>query len=302
LLFTTPNIAQAISGAILFEETLFDKTQDGKDLVQSLRDAGIILGIKVDQGTKHLPGTDDETYTQGLTNLDQRCAAYYKVGCRFAKWRAVLRISKNTPSPLAIKENAEGLARYASVCQANGLVPIVEPEILMDGEHSIEICQYWTEKVIAACYKALSDAHVLLEGTLLKPNMVLPGKGCKKKATVAEIARATVTALQRTVPPAVPGIVFLSGGQSEEEATQMLNAMNSLNLGVRPWALSFSYGRALQKTAIKTWAGKKENVKAAQDAFLIRAKANGAATLGKYKGEAASASASESSYVANYKY
>ena len=208
LLFTTPGLSQYISGTILYEETLFDKTDDGKDLVQPLRDAGILLGIKVDLGTKHLPGTDDETYTQGLTDLDKRCDTYYKAGCRFAKWRAVLRISQNTPSPLAIKENAETLAKYAAICQAHGLVPIVEPEILMDGEHSLEVCQYWTERVVSACYTALNEQLVLLEGTLLKPNMCLPGKQSKGgKVSVEDCARATVEALQRTVPPAVPAVV-----------------------------------------------------------------------------------------------
>jgi len=303
LLFTTKGISQYLSGVILFEETLFEKTEDGKvDLVQSLKDQGIILGIKVDLGTKHLPGTDDETYTQGLTDLDKRCQTYYKAGARFAKWRAVLKISANTPSPLAIHENAYTLAKYAAICQANGLVPIVEPEILMDGEHSLAINQYWTEKVLAAVYKALNDNHVLLEGTLLKPNMCLPGKQSKEKFDAAKIAVATVTALQRTVPPAVPGITFLSGGMSEEEATVALNALNAMPLGHRPWSLTFSYGRALQKTVLKVWSGKKENFDKAQAALLLRAKANSLAQLGKYAGEAATESAKESSYVQSYKY
>jgi len=302
LLFTSKSLGQYISGVILFEETLYEKDENGVELVKYLKDEGIILGIKVDLGTKHLPGTDDETYTQGLTDLDKRCQTYYKAGCRFAKWRAVLRISENTPSPLAIHENAYGLAQYAAVCQANGLVPIVEPEILMDGNHSIQVCQYWTEKVVSACYKALSDHHVLLEGTLLKPNMVLPGKGAKDQADVKTVAAATVQALQRSVPPAVPGIMFLSGGQSEESASVHLNALNALELGVRPWSLSFSYGRALQKTCIKTWAGKKENVAAAQALFLTRCRANSHAQLGKYTGDAANKTAQESSYQANYKY
>jgi len=303
LLFTTPNLQQHISGVILFEETLFDKDPaTGKLLVQPLIDAGIVLGIKVDQGTKHLPGTDNETYTQGLTDLDVRCKKYYAAGCRFAKWRAVLRISENTPSPLSIQETAQTLAKYAAICQANGLVPIVEPEILMDGSHNLAIGQYWTEQTVSACYRALSEQHVILEGTLLKPNMVLPGKQSAQKATIEQAARATVEALQRTVPPAVPGVTFLSGGQSEEEATQHLNALNALSLGQRPWALTFSYGRALQKTVIKTWSGKKENVKAAQQALTVRARANGQAALGQYKGDANSATASQSTYVKDYKY
>lgn len=303
LLFTTPGLEQHISGVILFEETLFDKdASSGKLLVQPLKDRGILLGIKVDQGTKHLPGTDNETYTQGLTDLDVRCKKYYAAGCRFAKWRAVLRIAENCPSPLSIKETANTLASYAAICQANGLVPVVEPEILMDGAHTIEICQYWTEKVVSACYKALSDAHVILEGTLLKPNMVLPGKQSGQKVTPERAAAATVQALQRSTPPAVPGITFLSGGQSEEEATVHLNAMNALALGARPWKLSFSYGRALQKTVLKVWGGKKENFEAAQKALTVRARANGMASIGKYTGDANSATASASSYVKDYKY
>jgi len=275
----------------------------GKDLlIQPLLDQGILLGIKVDKGTKHLPSTDNETYTQGLTDLDQACASYYKAGCRFAKWRATLQISSNTPSPLAIQENAHTLAQYAAICQANGLVPVVEPEILMDGDHSLYVCQYWTEKVLAACYKALSDANVLLEGTLLKPNMVLPGEGCKDKYSTSQIATATVRALQRTVPPAVPGVTFLSGGQTEEQATTNLNGMNSLNLGARPWALTFSYGRALQQSCLQAWGGKKENFEKGQEALLTRARANSAAQLGKYEGGSASGSSNQSLFVKDYSY
>jgi fructose-bisphosphate aldolase class I len=237
-----------------------------------------------------------------LTDLDVRCKKYYAAGCRFAKWRAVLRISENTPSPLSIQETAQTLAKYAAICQANGLVPIVEPEILMDGAHSLAICQYWTEQTVSACYRALSEQHVLLEGTLLKPNMVLPGKQGGAHASLEQAARATVESLQRTVPPAVPGVTFLSGGQSEEEATVLLNALNAQPLGSRPWALTFSYGRALQKTVLKVWAGKKENVKAAQEALTVRARANGQAAKGLYKGDANSASAAQSAYVKDYKY
>jgi fructose-bisphosphate aldolase class I len=224
---------------------------------------------------------------------------YYAAGARFAKWRAVVRISKNTPSPHSIQETAWSLASYASICQQNGLAPIVEPEILMDGPHSLEVCQYWTEKVVSACYKALSDQNVILEGTLLKPNMVINGQDSDQKVTTEQIAKATVQALQRSVPPAVPGIMFLSGGQSEEEASERLNALNALELGPRPWRLSFSYGRALQASCLKAWQGKPENVKAAQEAFLVRAKANSEAQLGKYKGSGA---AGESLYQKNYKY
>jgi len=302
MLFTTKGLEQYISGVILFEETLYDKLADGSLLVQPLKDKDIVLGIKVDQGTKHLPGTNNETYTQGLTDLDVRCKKYYAAGCRFAKWRAVLRIDQDCPSQLSVKETANTLASYAAICQANGLVPVVEPEILMDGAHTIEICQYWTEYVVSACYRSLMEARVVLEGTLLKPNMVLPGKQSGQKSSAEQIARATVQTLQRTVPPAVPGITFLSGGQSEEEATVNLNAMNALNLGPRPWRLSFSYGRALQKTVLKVWQGKKENFEKAQQALLVRARANGLAVQGKYTGDANSAEASASAYVKDYKY
>jgi len=303
LLFTTPDLEKYISGVILYEETLYEKTEDGKtELVQYLKDKGILLGIKVDKGTKHLPSTDNETYTQGLTDLDERCQKYYKQGARFAKWRAVLRISDNTPTLLSIKETANTLASYASICQANGLVPVVEPEILMDGNHPIHICQFWTEKVLAACYKALNDANVLLEGTLLKPNMVLAGEQCTQQPNAAVVAASTVKALQRTVPPAVSGITFLSGGQTEEQATINLNAMNALPLGPRPWSLTFSYGRALQQSVLSTWRGKSENVQAAQRVLLARARANGLAQQGKYTGDAESSSSKQSLYEKNYTY
>jgi len=235
--------------------------------------------------------------------LDKRCKEYYKAGCRFAKWRAVIRISRNTPSPLAIKENANTLASYAAICQANGLVPIVEPEILMDGDHSLQINQYWTEHVISACYHALNEAHVILEGTLLKPNMCNAGQSFKgPKPSVEECARATVEALQRSVPPAVPGITFLSGGMSEEEASVALNALNSLSLGPRPWKLTFSYGRALQKSCLRAWGGKASNSEAMQNELLKRAKANSLAAQGKYTGQFSSKGSNEGAFVANYKY
>eukprot|EP00455_Lapot_gusevi_P051065 TRINITY_DN752_c0_g1_i3.p2 TRINITY_DN752_c0_g1~~TRINITY_DN752_c0_g1_i3.p2 ORF type:complete len:379 (-),score=183.86 TRINITY_DN752_c0_g1_i3:102-1238(-) len=302
LLFTAPDLNKYISGVILYEETLYQKTAAGVPFTQLLNSQGIKIGIKVDEGTKVIPYTDNETSTQGLTNLDVRCKKYYQAGARFAKWRAVLRISEHTPSDLAIQETAHTLARYAAICQANGLVPIVEPEILMDGSHDLSVCQRVTEKVLSACYSALNLQRVILEGTLLKPNMVLPGVGCKKKYTAEDIARATVTALQRTVPAAVPGVTFLSGGMSEEEASINLNALNLYNLGPRPWKLTFSYGRALQQSTIKTWAGKKENVAKAQAALIVRAKANSEAQLGKFKSTAKSGAASESLYVADYKY
>ncbi|KFP47160.1 ALDOC aldolase, partial [Scopus umbretta] len=238
----------------------------------------------------------------GLDGLSERCAQYKKDGADFAKWRCVLKISDNTPSALAIMENANVLARYASICQQNGIVPIVEPEILPDGDHDLKRCQYVTEKVLAAVYKALSDHHVYLEGTLLKPNMVTPGHSCPTKYSPEEIAMATVTALRRTVPPAVPGVTFLSGGQSEEEASINLNAINTCPL-VRPWALTFSYGRALQASALSAWRGQRDNATAATEEFVKRAEVNGLAALGKYEGSGDdSGAAGQSLYVANHAY
>merc|ERR1712227_979114 len=247
LLFTAPKpLEDAIGGVILFHETLYQKDKTGKPICDNLKERGILRGIKLDKGVVDLHGTENEGTTQGLDGLGERCAQYKKDGCDFAKWRCVLRIQGNgrTPSPLAIIENANVLARYASICQMNGIVPIVEPEILIDGDHTIQVSQEVTERVLAAVYKALSDHNVFLEGTLLKPNMVTPGASCKTKASPQEIALATVTALRRTVPPAMPGVVFLSGGQTEIEATSNLNEMNKLPQELRPWKLSFSYGRA----------------------------------------------------------
>ncbi|KAJ7558701.1 hypothetical protein O6H91_04G052200 [Diphasiastrum complanatum] len=301
LLFTAPDVQPYLSGAILFEETLYQTTAAGKPFVDVLREGGTLPGIKVDKGVVELAGTDGETTTQGFDGLGERCAEYYKAGARFAKWRAVLKIGPNEPSELSIQQNAQGLARYAILCQENGLVPIVEPEILVDGSHSIEKSADVTERVLAAVYKALNDQHVLLEGTLLKPNMVTPGSDSPKVPN-EKIAEYTVRALQRTVPAAVPGVVFLSGGQSEEEATLNLNAMNKLDTK-KPWTLTFSYGRALQQSTLKAWSGKKENIPAAQAALLVRCKANSEATLGIYKGDAAIGDgASESLHVKDYKY
>ncbi|KZV14909.1 fructose-bisphosphate aldolase, cytoplasmic isozyme-like [Dorcoceras hygrometricum] len=301
LLFTTPGALQYLSGVILFEETLFQKTAAGKPFVDVLKEGGVLPGIKVDKGTVELAGTDGETTTQGLDGLAQRCQQYYAAGARFAKWRAVLKIGPNEPSQLAINENANGLARYAIICQENGLVPIVEPEILVDGSHDIKKCADVTERVLAACYKALNDHHVLLEGTLLKPNMVTPGSDSAKVAPEV-VAEHTVRALQRTMPAAVPAVVFLSGGQSEEEATVNLNAMNKLKTK-KPWTLSFSFGRALQQSTLKSWSGKEENIPKAQEAFLARCKANSEATLGTYQGGGPlSEGASESLHVKGYKY
>ncbi|KAL5728879.1 fructose-bisphosphate aldolase [Ranunculus cassubicifolius] len=301
LLFCTPGALQHLSGVILFEETLYQKTTAGKPFVDVLKEGGVLPGIKVDKGTVELAGTNGETTTQGLDGLAQRCQKYYEAGARFAKWRAVLKIGATEPSQLAINENANGLARYAIICQENGLVPIVEPEILVDGSHDIEKCADVTERVLAACYKALNDHHVLLEGTLLKPNMVTPGSDSKKVAPEV-VAEYTVRALQRTMPAAVPAVVFLSGGQSEEEATLNLNAMNKLQ-AKKQWTLTFSFGRALQQSTLKAWVGKEENLKKAQDAFYARYKANSEATLGTYKGDAVfGEGAAESLHVKDYKY
>jgi len=305
LLFTTedPAVSQHISGVILFHETLYQKTHDGIPFVEVLKRKGIIPGIKVDKGVVTLGGTIDESTTQGLDDLNARCAQYKKDGAQFAKWRCVLKISSHTPSHLSMLENANVLARYASICQQNGLVPIVEPEILPDGDHDLARCQKVTETVLGYVYKALNDHHVFLEGTLLKPNMVSAGQSCSQRFTHEQIAAATVTALQRTVPPAVPGIVFLSGGQSEEDATRNLNAMNQYSHGHKPWALSFSYGRALQASVLAAWKGKDENVKAGKAAFAHRSKMNGLATLGKYTGEGTGGGAAqESLFVAKHAY
>jgi fructose-bisphosphate aldolase class I len=300
MLFRSKDITKYISGAILYEETLFQKASDGTPMVELLHSAGIIPGIKVDQGLVDLPLSNGEQATQGLDGLAKRCENYYNAGARFAKWRAVVKIGHNMPSQLSIDETAHTLARYAAVCQEKRLVPIVEPEILSDGDHSIEHCAYVTERVLTAVFKALNDHNILLEGCLLKPNMVTPGSEHSKKATPAEVGYYTVRTLQRTVPPALVGVCFLSGGQSEEDASLNLNAINAVP-GRKPWALTFSYGRALQASTIKTWAGKEENVTAAQEVFIKRAKANGEAQLGKYAGSK-DGSGSESLFVKGYVY
>ncbi|EPY80866.1 Fructose-bisphosphate aldolase B (Liver-type aldolase) isoform 3-like protein [Camelus ferus] len=275
LLFTVDSsVNQSIGGVILFHETLYQKDSQGKLFRDILKEKGIVVGIKVNKSRLRLTAAalPAQWLGQGqrLDGLSQRCAQYKKDGADFGKWRAVLRIDNHCPSQLAIQENANTLARYASICQQNGLVPIVEPEVIPDGDHDMEHCQYVTEKVLAAVYKALNDHHVYLEGTLLKPNMVTAGHACTKKYTPEQVAMATVTALHRTVPAAVPGICFLSGGMSEEDATLNLNAINLCPLP-KPWKLSFSYGRALQASALAAWGGKAANKKATQEAFMKRA-------------------------------
>lgn len=289
LLFTTDGIENHLSGVILFEETLGQSTKGGTRFAELLANKGIVPGIKVDLGTKDQPFLSGEKITQGLDGLEERCEKYYHQGARFAKWRAVLQIvtdSKDlTPSDLSIQTNAQLLARYAAICQKHGLVPIVEPELLMDGNHSIEACASATERILSELYIQLHRHLVMLEGTILKPNMVISAMEAEYVATPEEIATMTVRCMQRTVPAAVPAIMFLSGGQSEEEATRNLNAINSPTLElVRPWTLSFSYGRALQSSVLKTWAGKSENIKKAQQVFYERCMANGQAQLGTYEG------------------
>ena len=304
LLFQAENIQENISGVIMFEETLYQSADDGPQFVDVLKSKAIIPGIKVDKGIKPLFGTNGECVTQGMDDLDARCAKYYAQGARFAKWRAVLHIKDTlgaTPSMVAIDENAQTLARYASICQMNGLVPIVEPEVLMDGDFGIETAAVATEKVLAACFKALSDHHVLLEGILLKPNMVRSGSDAAVPATPDEIALATVRVLQHTVPCAVPGITFLSGGMSEEDASLSLNAIN-LAPGPKPWSLTFSYGRALQQSVLLAWKGLDANIADAQTVLVARAKANGLANLGKYTGGCGGDAASASTFVKGYVY
>jgi fructose-bisphosphate aldolase class I len=280
MLFSAPDAGRYISGVILFDETIRQSAADGTSLVEVLKSAGMIPGIKVDQGAKPLAGFPGEKVTEGLDGLRERCEDYVKLGARFAKWRAVYTIGEDGPSAACLTANAHALARYAAIAQETGLVPIVEPEVLMDGDHSIDDCELVSEEVLRTVFGELAVQEVELEGMLLKPNMVLSGTDCPEQAGVEEVARRTVQTLKRTVPAAVPGIVFLSGGQSDEVATLHLNAMNKL--GEAPWKLSFSYGRALQAAPLKAWAGSADNLAASQQAFLERAKANGAATLGTY--------------------
>ncbi len=272
-----------ISGVILYDETIGQSARDGTSLVDLIRRSNSIPGIKVDAGAVPLPGHPGETITEGLDGLDARLKAYHGMGARFAKWRGVISIADGLPTWGAVKANAHALARYAALCQANGIVPIVEPEVLMDGvpgDHSINRCEEVTAFVLKTVFAELADARVRLEGMILKPNMVIDGKNARK-ASIAEVAEATVRVLRQTVPSAVPGIAFLSGGQSDAEATAHLSAMNAAF--DMPWALTFSYGRALQAAAIKAWGGRSENVAASQRAFTHRARMNGLAARGDWK-------------------
>jgi fructose-bisphosphate aldolase class I len=272
-----------ISGVILYDETIWQKAKDGTPLVDLITKSGSIPGIKVDEGVQPLPEHPGEVITAGLDKLSERLPKYYKQGARFAKWRAVIDIGAGIPTYSCIHANAHALARYAALCQAAQIVPIVEPEVLMDGDHDIDRCYAVTELVLKETFQELYYNRVALEGIVLKPNMIVPGKGSKTRATVQEVAEKTVKLLKACVPGAVPGIAFLSGGQSDEEATANLDAMNKI--GNLPWGLTFSYGRALQAAPQKAWSGKSENVAAAQRAFSHRAEMNGLAALGQWKAD-----------------
>src|SRR3954465_5453361 len=278
---TSEAMSKYVSGVILYDETLRQKAKDGTPLVKLIEKAGSLPGIKVDKGTKPLPYCPGETITEGLDGLRERLAEYRNLGAKFAKWRAVIDIGEGTPSYSCIITNAHALARYAALCQEEQIVPIVEPEVLMDGAHGIDTCYGITEWVLRTVYNELYEARVPLEGTVLKPNMVISGKKSAKRASVEEVAEKTVKVLKTCVPASVPGIAFLSGGQSDEEATAHLHAMN--RIGGLPWHLTFSYGRALQAAPQKAWSGKNENVAAAQRAFAHRAMMNSLATRGQWK-------------------
>lgn len=282
LLVTTPGLGESISGAILYDETIRQQKKDGTPFVTVLTDAGIIPGIKVDMGAKAMAGHPGEKITEGLDGLRERLKEYVKMGARFAKWRAVISIGDGVPSRSGLEVNAHVLARYAALCQENGLVPIVEPEVLMDGDHTLERCRVVTEDVLRTVFAQLSCQRVLVEGMILKPNMVLPGLDCPSQASVEEVVDTTVHTLLRTVPAAMPGIAFLSGGQSAELASERLNAINRRFESRLLWAVSFSFGRALQQPALELWRGEDKNVAAAQEALLHRAECNRAARRGDY--------------------
>jgi len=280
LLLTTAGIGDFISGVILFDETIRQQTSDGTPFAEALRREGVIPGIKVDGGTRPLAGFPGEVVTEGLDGLRDRFEEYAALGARFAKWRAVIHIGDGLPTPACIEAHAHALARYAALAQEAGLTPIVEPEVLMDGTHTLERCAEVTVTVLRAVYEQLAHQRVVLEATLLKPNMVLPGKDCPVQVSDQEIAATTVAVLRRAVPAAVPGIVYLSGGQSDEQATARLDALN--RQGQQPWQQSFSFGRALQGPVLRAWAGDDANVGAAQEALLLRARLNQAARHGEY--------------------
>ncbi len=280
LLFSTSDAEEHISGVIMYDETIRQSTADGTPFPEFLRSRGIIPGIKVDTGAKPLAGAEGETITEGLDGLRERLAEYHELGARFAKWRGVIEIDERHPSRYCVATNAHALARYGALCQEAGIVPIIEPEVLMDGEHTIVRAEKITEATLRAVFAELLDQRVLLEGIVLKPNMVMSGYECPQQAGVEEVAQRTLSLFRRVVPAAVPGIAFLSGGQSDELATAHLNAMNQI--GDVPWELSFSYGRALQAAPLKAWSGHESNVAAAQAAYAHRARCNGEARFGRY--------------------
>jgi fructose-bisphosphate aldolase class I len=282
LIVTTPNLGECISGAILYDQTIHQETKAGIPFVKVLIDAGIIPGIKVDAGAKDLAGHPGEKITEGLDGLRERLAEYSQMGARFAKWRAVIAVGNGIPSRGCIEANAQALARYAALCQEAGLVPVVEPEVLMDGDHTLARCAQITEEVLRAVFEQLYLQRVTLEGMILKPNMVVPGLACSAQATADEVADATVNCLLRAVPAAVPGIAFLSGGQPSELASARLNAMNVRFKGHLPWALAFSFARAIQQPALEIWRGETSNVPAAQQALFHRADCDRAARRGEY--------------------
>jgi fructose-bisphosphate aldolase class I len=282
LIVTTPGLGESISGAILYDETIRQETRDGAPFVKAITDAGIIPGIKVDTGAKDLAGHLGEKITEGLDGLRDRLAEYSQMGARFAKWRAVIALDEGIPSRAAIKANANALARYAALCQEAGLVPVVEPEVLMEGEHTLDRCCQVTEEVLRTVFSRLYTQGVMLEGMILKPNMALPGLTCPKQESVDDVADATVRCLLRSVPAAVPGIAFLSGGQSAELASARLNAMNVRFKSRAPWALAFSFARAIQQPALEIWRGQEAHVLAAQRALYHRATCNRAARRGEY--------------------
>jgi fructose-bisphosphate aldolase class I len=282
LIVTTPDLCDSISGAILYDETIRQHTNDGTPFVRAIIDAGIIPGIKVDTGAKDMAGHPGEKVTEGLDGLRERLAEYAKMGARFAKWRAVIAVGDGIPSRDCIEANAQALARYAALCQEAGLVPIVEPEVLMDGAHTLDHCCEVTEEVLGRVFNHLCSQPVMLEGMLLKPNMVVPGFACPTQDSVDEVADATVRCLLRAVPPAIPGIAFLSGGQSPELASARLNAMNVRFKSQLPWALAFSFARAIQQPALEIWRGEVAHVAAAQSALYHRSRCNQAARRGEY--------------------
>jgi fructose-bisphosphate aldolase class I len=282
LIVTTPGLGESISGAILYDETIRQQKNDGTPFAKAITDAGIVPGIKVDTGAKDLAGHPGEKITEGLDGLRDRLAEYFQMGARFAKWRAVIAIGEGIPSRSCIEANAHALARYAALCQEAGLVPVVEPETLMEGAHTIERCREVTEEVLRTVFSQLYIQGVMLEGVILKPNMVLPGSTCPKQGSVDDVADATVRCLLRSVPAAVPGVAFLSGGQSAELASARLNAMNVRFKSRMPWALAFSFARAIQQPALEIWRGQEANVTAAQQALHHRARCNRAARRGEY--------------------